>query len=80
MIYWHQLRGKEKAEFNAAEVLTLILEYLLAVGENIPVLSSLTTETRMITPELSVQSAILLRQARGERSLSKLALTRSIVI
>ncbi|WP_202985509.1 type II toxin-antitoxin system HicB family antitoxin [Thiospirillum jenense] len=63
----------EEAQFNAAEVLTLILEDRLERGDAIPAPSPLTPDTCDIAPEPSVQSAILLRHARGERPLSDLA-------
>ena len=63
----------EEAQFNAAEVLTLILEDRLESGAAIPAPSPVTPETIEIAPEPSVQAAILLRQARGDRPLSDLA-------
>jgi len=62
----------EEAEFNAAEVLTLILEDLLERGELIPDPSS-AGKNPVTTPSPEVQSAILLHKARGDRPLSDLA-------
>lgn len=63
---------KEEAAFNAAEVLSGILAYRLEHGDDIPEPSK-TLEHPVALPSASVQSALLVRQARGHRSLSDLA-------
>lgn len=63
----------EEAAFNAAEVLTGVLSYRLEKGDEIPVPSLPRGGMLMATPSASVQAAMLLRQARGEKSLSDMA-------
>jgi antitoxin HicB len=62
----------EEAAFNAAEVLTGILTYRLEKGDSIPV-PSVADQHLVASPSAAVQSALLLRQARGNRPLSDLA-------
>jgi antitoxin HicB len=62
----------EEAAFNAAEVLTGILTYRLEKGDSIPV-PSVADQHPVASPSAAVQSALLLRQARGNRPLSDLA-------
>lgn len=62
----------EEAAFNAAEVLTGLLAYRLEKGEPLPEPSP--AEGRpVVSPSAAVQSALLLREARGDRPLSDLA-------
>ena len=62
----------EEAAFNAAEVLTGILAYRLEHGQSIPEPSP-TKKYRLASPSAAVQSALILRLARGDRPLSDLA-------
>lgn len=63
----------EECMFNAAEVLTAILENRIDRGEAIPLPTQGVEGAHYIAPAPAVQSAILLRLARGERPLSELA-------
>jgi antitoxin HicB len=62
----------EEAAFNAAEVLTAILEHRLAYNQPIPIPSA---GELVAYPQASVQAALLMRQAREEqgRTLAELA-------
>lgn len=63
---------REEAAFNAAEVLTGILAYRAAHGQDIP--RPTPAEGRPVAyPSPSVQAALLVHWARGERPLSDLA-------
>jgi antitoxin HicB len=62
----------EEAAFNAAEVLTGVLSYRIEKGDEIPAPSP-AGDMLVATPSASVQAAILLRDARGEKSLSDMA-------
>jgi len=62
----------EEAAFNAAEVLTGVLSYRVEKGDEIPAPSP-AGDMLVATPSASVQAAILLRDARGEKSLSDMA-------
>lgn len=62
----------EEAAFNAAEVLSGILAYRLEHGDDIPTPSP-ADENQVALPSASVQSALLIRQLRGDRPLSELA-------
>ena len=62
----------EEAAFNAAEVLTGILAYRLEHGQIIPQPSP-AKNNPVGSPNAAVQSALILRLARGERPLSELA-------
>lgn len=62
----------EEAAFNAAEVLTGVLSYRVEKGDEIPTPSP-AGDMLVATPSASVQAAILLRDARGEKSLSDMA-------
>jgi antitoxin HicB len=62
----------EEALFNGAEALTLMLEDLLEGEGPIPTPSELPGAP-MVPPEVNVQAAILMRQARGDRSVADLA-------
>ena len=58
--------------FNAAEVLSLVLDHRIAEGQPIPKPSRIKS-ARMIAPDAKTQAAILIRLLRGERPLSELA-------
>jgi antitoxin HicB len=62
----------EAAAFNAAEVLSGILAHRLEHGDEIPEPSPADGHP-VALPSASVQSALLIRRARGQRSLSDLA-------
>ncbi len=62
----------EEALFNAAEALTLTLEGRADEGLSIPAPSSVKTRHR-IAPAARVQSALLLRKARGTRPVAQIA-------
>jgi antitoxin HicB len=64
---------KEEALFNAVEVLTLTLRGRMEEGLSIPEPSSNVEGAVYIAPDAKTQSALLLRQARGERTYSDLA-------
>lgn len=58
--------------FNAAEVLSLVLDHRIAKGLPIPKPSRIKN-ARMIAPDAKTQAAILVRMLRGRRPLSELA-------
>lgn len=62
----------EEAAFNAAEVLTGVIAYRLEQGETIPQPSP-AKKNLFASPSAGVQSAMLLRAARGDRPLADLA-------
>ncbi|MFT0534234.1 type II toxin-antitoxin system HicB family antitoxin [Castellaniella hirudinis] len=64
----------DEALFNAAEVLTLTLEGRLAEGLDVPMPSrDVADASCYIAPDAKTQGALLLRAARGERSVADLA-------
>ncbi len=64
----------EEALFNASEVLSLTLEYRLDEGLDLPEPSSVTEENvHLISPDVKVQAALLIRKARECKSLADLA-------
>jgi len=63
----------DECEFNGAEVLSLILEEYVETGRKIPLPTQGVKNARYIAPDAKVQAALLVRQARGERSLAELA-------
>jgi antitoxin HicB len=63
----------EEAAFNASEVLSAILAYRLEDNQEIPEPSECPINGFMATPNPKVQAALLLRRARGSRSLTELA-------
>lgn len=63
----------EECLFNAAEVLSAILEEYIDAGRNIPHPSDNIENARYIAPDVKVQSALLVRWARGDRSLAEIA-------
>ncbi len=63
----------EEALFNAAEVLTLTLDGRIDEGLDIPVPSQNVEGARYIAPDAKTQAVLLLRHARGTRTLADLA-------
>lgn len=63
----------EEALFNAAEVLSAMLGWRLDEGQGVPPPSKRIKGAHYIAPDAKTQAAMLLRLARGERSLSELA-------
>ena len=63
----------EEALFNASEVLTLTLEGRIEEGLPIPVPSAGIEGAHYIAPDAKTQAVLLLRQARGTRTLADLA-------
>ena len=64
---------KEEALFNAAEVLSAMLAWRLDESKDVPAPSQKVKGAHYIAPDAKTQAAMLLRLARGERSLSDLA-------
>lgn len=64
---------REEALFNAAEVLSVMLAYRLDEAKNVPPPSQKVKGAHYIAPDAKTQAAMLIRLARGERSLSDLA-------
>src|SRR3546814_13096517 len=62
----------EEALFNAAEVLTLTLEGRLSEGMEVPEPSQGAKGAHYIAPAAKTQAVLLLRAARGDRSLADL--------
>jgi len=62
----------EEAAFNAAEVLTGVLAYRIDNGQAVPEPSA-AGGLPVAAPSASVQSALLLREARGNRPMADLA-------
>ncbi|WP_269494317.1 type II toxin-antitoxin system HicB family antitoxin [Castellaniella sp. S9] len=63
----------EEALFNAVEVLTLTLESRISEGMAVPEPSQDIEDGYYISPDAKTQSVLLLRAARGDRSLADLA-------
>ena len=66
-------KTKEEALFNAAEVLSAMLAWRLDKAKDVPAPSQKLKGVHYIAPDAKTQAAMLLRLARGERSLSELA-------
>ena len=64
---------KEEALFNAAEVLSAMLAWRLDESKEVPAPSRKVRGAHYIAPDAKTQAAMLLRLARGERTLSDLA-------
>ena len=64
---------KDEALFNAVEVLSAMLAWRLDEAKDVPAPSSKVKNAHYIAPDAKTQAAMLLRLARGERSLSELA-------
>ncbi len=64
----------EEALFNASEVLTLTIEFRLDEEQEIPKPSNITgKDIHLISPDVKVQAALLVRKAREGKSLANLA-------
>lgn len=66
-------RTQEEALFNAAEVLSAMLAWRLDESKDVPAPSQGIEGAHYIAPDAKTQAAMLLRIARGERTLSDLA-------
>jgi antitoxin HicB len=66
-------KTKEEALFNAAEVLSAMLAWRLDEAKDVPPPSAKARGAHYIAPDAKTQAAMLLRLARGERTLSDLA-------
>lgn len=66
-------RTKEEALFNAVEVLSAMLAWRLDEAKDVPPPSQKVRSAHYIAPDAKTQAAMLLRLARGERTLSELA-------
>ena len=64
---------REEALFNSVEVLSAMLAWKLENSKEIPVPTQKVKGAYYIAPDAKTQAAMLLRLARGERSLSELA-------
>mgnify|MGYP000860197263 FL=1 len=64
---------QEEALFNAAEVLSAMLAWRLDASKDVPTPSLKVEGAHYITPDAKTQAAMLLRLARGERTLADLA-------
>ncbi|MBC5768461.1 type II toxin-antitoxin system HicB family antitoxin [Ramlibacter albus] len=64
---------REEALFNAGEVLSAMLAWRLDEAKDVPAPSQKVKGAQYIAPDAKTQAAMLLRLARGERSLSELA-------
>ncbi|MBF0153858.1 MAG: type II toxin-antitoxin system HicB family antitoxin [Magnetococcales bacterium] len=60
-------KTEEEALFNAAEVLTAMLEWRLDHGKPVPEPSKGIPGAHEVAPDARMQAAILMRLARGER-------------
>jgi len=63
----------EECLFNAAEALTGVIESYIELGQEIPRPSEGIKGAYYIAPDARVQSALLIRWARGNRSLADIA-------
>jgi antitoxin HicB len=66
-------RTTEAALFNAAEVLSAMLAWRLDEAKDVPAPTPKIKAAHYIAPDAKTQAAMLLRLARGERTLSELA-------
>jgi antitoxin HicB len=66
-------QSKEEALFNAAEVLSGMLGWRLEEAKDVPPPSQKVKGAHYVAPDAKTQAAMLLRLARGDRSLSELA-------
>lgn len=64
---------REEALFNASEVLSAMLAWHLDQDNQVPAPSQEIKGAQYIAPDAKTQAAMLLRLARGERTLSELA-------
>lgn len=65
--------SREEALFNAAEVLSAMLSWRLDNDRPIPEPTPELADAVYIAPDARTQSALLIRRARGERSLADIA-------
>ena len=63
----------EEALFNAAEALSGILASCIKHDDDIPAPSQNVEGAHYVAPDVKTQAALLVRQARGERSMAELA-------
>jgi antitoxin HicB len=63
----------DEALFNAAEVLTAMLGWKLDNDQAVPEPSPLTGSQYAVAPDARTQAALLVRRARGDRSLADIA-------
>lgn len=63
----------DEALFNAGEALSAMLGWLLDENKPIPVPSPAGAGRYLIAPDARTQAALLIRRARGDRSLAELA-------
>ncbi|WP_396956756.1 type II toxin-antitoxin system HicB family antitoxin [Nitrosomonas sp.] len=63
----------EECLFNAAEALTGVIESYIELGQDIPHPSENIKGAYYVAPDARVQSALLIRWARGNRSLADIA-------
>ncbi len=68
-----QGESADECAFNGAEVLSLILEEYVEAGRPIPPPTQGLENAHYIAPDAKIQAALLVRQARGDRSLAELA-------
>lgn len=66
-------RTREEALFNAAEVLSAMLEWRIDNDKAIPPPSARVKGAEYIAPGIATQAALLVRHARGDRPLAELA-------
>jgi len=64
---------EEEALFSAAEVLSAMLAWRLDESKEVPAPTQKVRGAHYIAPDAKTQAAMLLRLARGERTLSELA-------
>ena len=64
---------EEEALFNAAEVLSAMLAWRLDESKDVPAPTQKVKGAYYIAPDAKTQAAMLMRLARGERTLSDLA-------
>ncbi|GHU24166.1 antitoxin [Betaproteobacteria bacterium] len=63
----------EEALFNASEALSGILSFRVRHGQSIPDASQNVVGAHYVAPDVKTQAALLVRSARGDKSLSELA-------
>lgn len=63
----------EEALFNASEVLTAMLDFKIEHDQPIPPMSEGVSGAVYVAPDAKTQAALLVRHARGERSMADLA-------
>ncbi|WP_297324978.1 type II toxin-antitoxin system HicB family antitoxin [Nitrosomonas sp.] len=59
--------------FNGSEALSLVLEEYLDSGRDVPLPTTNCQNAHYIAPDAKIQSALLVRWARGDRSLAEIA-------